>query len=297
MSAFGQAGFGSMSRRNQLRAQGQLDPYGQQVRAAKQAPTLNIYQTPSSYQQATGQQQPPSQSQPAQQPAAAQPSAPATPAYSPSYSAGTAQPIQPQSQGTPYGADPGYADRVAADARQRSSAPAGLQKRDWEGNTVRRMLSGGLSPDMAADVLRTNSTRYSGDQTGAAQFANQTEQNRIASLSSGAPQAPGPNATADEVSAYFNASDAYGRQQQAQQASDERLAAEAAFNDPARTAAGPSQQYIDTVRRQQMNQGGSALMNPFAYRSQLQAGAIDVFGNQVTGSTPSWAMYNYQARG
>lgn len=294
MSAFGQAGFGSMSRRNQLRAQGQLDPYGQQVRAAKQAPTSSVYQTQDA-QQATGQR-----------PAAAQPSAPALPPYSQPAaptarisqgSPSAAQPIQPQSQGTPYGADPGYADRVAADARQRSSAPAGLQKRDWEGNTVRRMLSGGLSPDMAADVLRTNSTRYSGDQTGAAQFANQTEQNRIASLSSGAPQAPGPNATADEVSAYFNASDAYGRQQQAQQASDERLAAEAAFNDPARTAAGPSQQYIDTVRRQQMNQGGSALMNPFAYRSQLQAGAIDVFGNQVTGSTPSWAMYNYQARG
>lgn len=335
MSAFGQAGFGSMSRRNQLRAQGQMDPYGQQVRAARQAPTLNIYQTPSSYQQATGQQQAPRQSQPAvsSPPSPASPpttggsipasggapapqtgggfpvygssAAPQTGGVMPTYdevmrqqsSPGTAQPIQPQSQGTPYGADPGYADRVAADARQRSSAPAGLQKRDWEGNTVRRMLSGGLSPDMAADVLRTNSTRYSGDQTGAAQFANQTEQNRIASLSSGAPQAPGPNATADEVSAYFNASDAYGRQQQAQQASDERLAAEAAFNDPARTAAGPSQQYIDTVRRQQMNQGGSALMNPFAYRSQLQAGAIDVFGNQVTGSTPSWAMYNYQARG
>ena len=105
MSAFGQAGFGSMNRRNQLRAQGQLDPYGQQVRAAKQVPTLNIYQTQGT-QQATGQQQAPSQSQPAQQPAAAQPSAPAMPAYSPSYSAGTAQPIAPQTQGTPYSAQP-----------------------------------------------------------------------------------------------------------------------------------------------------------------------------------------------
>ena len=81
-----------------------MDPYGQQVRAAKQAPTLNIYQTPSSYQQATGQPQAPSQSQPAQQPAAAQPSlqlgAPAMPAYQ------QAQPVQPQSTGTPYSAPP-----------------------------------------------------------------------------------------------------------------------------------------------------------------------------------------------
>jgi len=408
MSAFGQAGFGSMNRRNQLRAQGQLDPYGQQVRAAKQVPTLSIYQTQGT-QQATGQQQAQTQSQPAQQPAApaAQPSAPAMPAYSPSYSAGaaqpiapqtqgtpyqqsagqaggavspqdyrhlrgilpqnvdpaqwdeyakggafgqaeldwinqrrmieaehlrlnalrghpgdqgealwrqqqevertvrqqkeplgrfspgTAQPIQPQSQGTPYGADPGYAGRVAAAEQQWSSTPAGSQKRDWEGNTVRNMLARGLPPSMGANVLQTNSTRYGGDPAGASQFANQTEQNRIASLSSGPPQAPGPNATASEVSAYLNASDAYGRQQQAQQARDERIAAEAAFNDPARTAGGPSQSYINAVRRQQMNQGGSALMNPFAYRSQLQSGAIDVFGNQVTSSTPNWAMYNY----
>lgn len=121
MSAFGQAGFGSMNRRNQLRAQGQMDPYGQQVRAAKQAPTLNVYQTQGT-QQATGQQQAPSQSQPAQQPAAAQPSlqlgAPAMPAYSQPAAPiagsaqggpGTAQPIQPQSQGTPYGQGPSTA--------------------------------------------------------------------------------------------------------------------------------------------------------------------------------------------
>lgn len=121
MSAFGQAGFGSRNRRNQLRSQGQMDPYGQQVRAAKQAPTFNIYQTQGT-QQATGQQQAPSQSQPAPQPAAAQPSlqlgAPAMPAYSQPAapiagsaqgSHGTAQPIQPQSQGTPYGQGPSTA--------------------------------------------------------------------------------------------------------------------------------------------------------------------------------------------
>lgn len=162
MSAFGQAGFGSRNRRNQLRSQGQMDPYGQQVRAAKQAPTFNVYQTQGT-QQAAGQQQAQSQSQPAQQPAAAQPSlqlgAPAMPAYSQPAAPiagsaqggpGTAQPIQPQSQGTPYGVDPGYADRVAAAEQQWSSTPAGSQKRDWEGNTVRNMLAGGLPPDMAA---------------------------------------------------------------------------------------------------------------------------------------------------
>lgn len=103
MSAFGQAGFGSRNRRNQLRSQGQMDPYGQQVRAAKQAPTFNVYQTQGT-QQAAGQQQAQSQSQPAQQPAAAQPSlqlgAPAMPAYQ------QAQPVQPQSTGTPYSAPP-----------------------------------------------------------------------------------------------------------------------------------------------------------------------------------------------
>jgi hypothetical protein len=46
MSAFGQAGFGSRNRQNQLRAQGQMDPYGNQVRQAKQAPTFNIYSQP-----------------------------------------------------------------------------------------------------------------------------------------------------------------------------------------------------------------------------------------------------------
>lgn len=437
MSAFGQAGFGSMNRRNQLRAQGQMDPYGQQVRAARQAPTLNIYQTPSSYQQATGQQQAPSPSQPAQQPAAAQPSAPAMPAYSPSYAAGTAQPIppqsqgtppasgasespamsatwnadqgslwlqqavqtgddiallrsglvdpgtgawigraddpakslwdatafannyagntgwnpmgqgqwslepvdrrdgrllstlgdpradvvdwnnmtfrpnpefvksplatayemelqgkmpqsqwttpgaaqpiQPQSQGTPYGADPGYADRVASAAQQWNNTPAGSQQRDWEGNTARNMLATGLSPDMAARVLATNSTRYAGDPAGASQFANQTEQDWIASLSSGPPQAPGPNATADEHSAYLNASNAYGRQQKARQARDERIAAEDAFNDPARSAAGwrPSGEYYNS-RGQRFN---GIIRNPSsAYR-------MDASGNLVPYST------------
>lgn len=98
MSAFGQAGFGSSNRRRQLQAQGQMDPYGQQVRAAKQAPTFNIYQTQQPAQQPASQQ--------AKPPAA--PAAPAMQAYSPGQTAqptatpGTAQPIQPQSQGTPY---------------------------------------------------------------------------------------------------------------------------------------------------------------------------------------------------
>lgn len=78
MSAFGQAGFGSMNRRRQLQAQGQLDPYGQQVRAAKQAPTMTAYAQPNA--QATGQA--PQQSAAAiKQPRAASPpsSAPAFP--------------------------------------------------------------------------------------------------------------------------------------------------------------------------------------------------------------------------
>lgn len=169
MSAFGQAGFGSRNRRNQLRSQGQMDPYGQQVRAARQAPTFSVYQTQGT-QQAAGQQQAQSPSQPAQQPAAAQPSlqlgAPAMPAYQQSSAQNTgepqvrsigfmatpdaAQPIPPQSQGTPYGADPGYAARVAASEQQWNSTPAGSQKRDWEGNTARNMLARGLPPDMAA---------------------------------------------------------------------------------------------------------------------------------------------------
>lgn len=116
MSAFGHAGFGSSNRRNQLRAQGQIgaDTYGQGVRNAMQAPTMNIYSAPQTYQQATGQQ--------AQQPTAApqtnQPSTPAgqpappafttdseqpdTQTYTPPPSPGTAQPIQPQSTGTTY---------------------------------------------------------------------------------------------------------------------------------------------------------------------------------------------------
>jgi len=430
MSAFGQAGFGSMNRRNQLRAQGQLDPYGQQVRAAKQVPTLNIYQTQGT-QQATGQQQAPSQSQPAQQPAAAQPSAPAMPAYSPSYSAGTAQPIAPQTQGTPYSAQPkqdwlqsmsddelkkslsdwtaagtsgtggafvdanlkaataelarrgqsfnatdarrqqlqgdvdrvnrqisewndraqpgqprigetflvngqpdqqwmqanqywagqrrqaqdalnafnssnapasadtvpfladpnrysssqsgpGYAARVAAAEQQWSSTPAGSQKRDWEGNTVRDMLARGLPPDMAARVLATNSTRYAGNLSGASQFANKIEQDWIASLSSGPPQDPGPNAKASEASAYFTASEAYGRQQKAQQARDERIAAEAAFNDPARSAAGqrPSGEYYNS-RGQRFN---GIIRNPSS------AYSMDASGNLVPYGTSPQSM-------
>lgn len=456
MSAFGQAGFGSRNRRNQLRAQGQMDPYGQQVRAAKQAPTFNVYQTQGT-QQATGQPQAPSQSQPAQQPAAAQPSlqlgAPAMPAYQQAqpiqpqsmgtpYSAppkqdwlqsmsddelkkslsswtaagtsgtggafvdanlkaataelarrgqsfdatgarrqqlqgdvdrvnrqisdwndraqpgqprigetflvngqpdqqwmqanqywadqrrqaqtaldaynsenpviqtggpgrmrtpeagpsagywdrdtwiqtggpgraspGAAQPIQPQSQGTPYGADPGYADRVAAAAQQWNNTPAGSQKVDWEGNSVRRGLAEGYSLDMITRGLG-NTGRFAADPEGAAKFANQVEQDWIASLSSGLPQKPGPNATASEVSAYFNASEAYGRQQKAQQARDERIAAEAAFNDPARSAAGwrPSGEYYNS-RGQRFN---GIIRNPSsAYR-------MDASGNLVPYST------------
>lgn len=56
MSAFGHAGFGSRNRQNQLRAQGQMDPYGNQVRQAIRPPTFNIYNTPAQYQQATAQQ-------------------------------------------------------------------------------------------------------------------------------------------------------------------------------------------------------------------------------------------------
>lgn len=276
MSAFGQAGFGSMNRRNQLRAQGQLDPYGQQVRAAKQVPTLSIYQTQGT-QQAAGKQQAPSQSQPA----AAQPSAPAMPAYSPSYSAGTAQPIQPQSQGTPYGADPGYADRVAAAEQQWSSTPAGSQKIDWEGNNVRRGLAEGYSLDMITRGLgRTG--RFAADPEGAAQFANQAEQDWIASLSSGPPQAPGPNATASEVSAYLNASEAYGKQQRAQQARDERIAADAAFNDSVRQGAGwrPYGEYYNS-RGQRFH---GFIRNPSSVYS------MDASGNLVPYGTSSQSM-------
>lgn len=52
MIAFGQAGFGSRNRQNQLRSQGQVDPFGQQVRQAMQPPTLNIYQAPPATAQA-----------------------------------------------------------------------------------------------------------------------------------------------------------------------------------------------------------------------------------------------------
>lgn len=287
MSAFGRTGFGSLGRRSQLRAQGQLDPYGQQVRAAMRGPMAG--DSGSQGQRPTQNPPPATQQQltlPAKSPNANSISAPQR-----------AQPVQPQSQGTPYGMEQSPIFGGPPSAQQLSSAPAGLQRRDWEGNTTRNMLSRGLSADMAANVLAANSTRYAGDQATAKTFASQAAQIPVNSIASGPPQAPGPNATASEVSAYFDASEAYGRQRQAQQARDEQMAAEAAFNDPARTAGGPSQSYIDTVRRQQMNQGGSALMNPFAYRSQLQSGAIDVFGNAATGSTPSWAMYNYQAKG
>jgi len=53
----------------------------------------------------------------------------------PTATPGTAQPIQPQSQGTPYGADPGHADRVAAAAQQWNSTPAGSQQfGNWQNN-------------------------------------------------------------------------------------------------------------------------------------------------------------------
>lgn len=100
MSAFGHAGFGSSNRRNQLRAQGQIgaDTYGQGVRNAMQAPTMNIYSAPQEYQQATGQTAQQQPSAPAAKPA----SQPSMNAYSPPPSPGRAQPIQPQSQGTPH---------------------------------------------------------------------------------------------------------------------------------------------------------------------------------------------------
>jgi hypothetical protein len=109
MSAFGQAGFGSMNRRNQLRAQGQMgDPYGQQVRSSMQAPTFNIYNSQQATAQKPATQQPAQQSAPASQPnmqAYSTPSAsPTPPPQSPSLNLdpSAAQPIQPQSQGTPY---------------------------------------------------------------------------------------------------------------------------------------------------------------------------------------------------
>jgi len=168
MSAFGQAGFGSKNRQNQLRAQGQMDPYGQQVRAAKQAPTFNIYQT----------------QQPAQQPASQQakppatPAAPAMPAYStgqtaqPTATPGTAQPIQPQSQGTPYGADPGYADRVAAAAQQWNSTPAGSQQfGNWQNNPS--AVARQRQQEMAARNAEMAAAGLASDQL--TQQANNTE--------------------------------------------------------------------------------------------------------------------------
>lgn len=108
MSAFGRVGFGSANRQNQLSAQGHMEPYGNQVRQAMQAPKMTAYQAPAVNQQVSGQhksatQQPVATTQPQQQ--------------SPQYardpqrisSPGTAQSIQPQVQGTPYGsADDGF---------------------------------------------------------------------------------------------------------------------------------------------------------------------------------------------
>jgi hypothetical protein len=95
MSAFGQAGFGSRNRQNQLRAQGQMDPYGNQVRQAKQAPTFNIY----------NQQ---SQPAPSSRPATPRPQPASMPAYGGQPQTGgsmptmgQAQPIPPASTGTP----------------------------------------------------------------------------------------------------------------------------------------------------------------------------------------------------
>lgn len=96
MSAFGHAGFGSTNRRNQLRAQGQIDPYGNQVRQAKQAPTFNIY----------SQQ---SQPAPSSRPATPRPQPASMPAYGgqpqtggPMPTMGQAQPAPSSSTGTPY---------------------------------------------------------------------------------------------------------------------------------------------------------------------------------------------------
>lgn len=247
-------------------------------------------------------------------------------------SPGTAQPIPPQSQGTPYSPPPSdrysetneermsrpyllpgesqpmtYQQRletarpgaVESVAQEWNSTPAGSQKRDWEGDTVRSMLKGGLSPDMAANVL-LNTGRFAGNPTGARQFADQTEQDWIASLSSGPPQALGPNATASEVSDYLTASTAYARQQRAQQERDERLAAEAAFNDPARSAAGwrPSGEHYNS-RGQRFN---GIIYNPSsAYRMDASGNLVPYStqatpgssGRPVTEETPDQMRYDY----
>lgn len=146
MTAFGHSGFGSSNRRNQLRAQGQIggqDPYGNQVRNAMQPPTMTAYQAPAAYQQATGQQP---TSQPATQqlidnyaptggtnyPAPEQPPAITSGKEADDLgvravvSPGTAQPIQPQSQGTPL--------------RQATAAPDYSHLTDAEYNDLRSQL-------------------------------------------------------------------------------------------------------------------------------------------------------------
>ena len=111
MSAFGQAGFGSRNRQNQLRAQGQMDPYGNQVRQAKQAPTFNIYsqqpQPAPSSRPATPRPQPASMPAYGGQPQTGGPfptydSVMGPQATGPTPTMGQAQPIQPASTGTPY---------------------------------------------------------------------------------------------------------------------------------------------------------------------------------------------------
>jgi len=100
MSAFGQAGFGSRNRQNQLRAQGQMDPYGNQVRQAKQAPTFNIY----NQQPQASSPQPPRPSTPSQQPTSmpaygGQPQAGGPTPTSPGVTQPSTPPAQPQTGG------------------------------------------------------------------------------------------------------------------------------------------------------------------------------------------------------
>ena len=138
MSAFGQAGFGSRNRQNQLRAQGQMDPYGNQVRRAKQAPTFNVYS-----------QQP----QPAPRPS----SRPATPyQQSPSMSSDGGQPQSAVGLATPPASGPlplreqatmpseaaapnSQAAQYQASASTNAFAPAATSGLDWQVRAGGRM--------------------------------------------------------------------------------------------------------------------------------------------------------------
>jgi hypothetical protein len=131
MNAFGQAGFGSRNRQNQLRAQGQMDPYGNQVRQAKQAPTFNIYnqQPAPSSRSAAPRQQPASMPAGGGQPQTSGPmpmppgvTQPATPPAQPQTAGpmptmGQAQPMPTLSQGTPYGGGPAPARATQFDGQ------------------------------------------------------------------------------------------------------------------------------------------------------------------------------------